>query len=125
MAKVQNLFINGRMDSDTDYSVVDNKSYVRAENMRIAGEGNDGAFKNLKGSELVSSEFTVDGMQVVGIGEGNDNNLFYFLAHKNGLSKIVKYNTETKVSELIIQDNTVLRFDLVRWNNGVEIFPYK
>lgn len=35
MAKVQNLFINGRMDSDTDYSVVDNKSYVRAENMRI------------------------------------------------------------------------------------------
>lgn len=125
MAKVQNLFINGRMDSDTDYSVVDNKSYVRAENMRIAGEGNDGAFKNLKGSKLVSSEFTVDGMQVVGIGEGNDNNLFYFLAHKNGLSKIVKYNTETKVSELIIQDNTVLRFDLVRWNNGVEIFPYK
>ena len=125
MAKVQNLFINGRMDSDTDYSVVDNKSYVRTENMRIVGEGNDGAFKNLKGSELVSSKFTVDGMQVVGIGEGNDNNLFYFLAHKNGLSKIVKYNTETKVSELIIQDNTVLRFDLVRWNNGVEIFPYK
>lgn len=125
MAKVTNVFINGRMDSDTHYSLLDNKSYVRAENIRLTGDGDDGAFKSLKGSDMVS-DFSENGaMVIIGIHRGLNNKLYYFLAQPNGKSKIIQYDVETKQSQLIIQDNTVLRFDLIRWNNGIEIFPYK
>ena len=43
MPKVQNTFLKGKMDSDTNYSLIGNDTYVRAENVRISGEGNDGA----------------------------------------------------------------------------------
>lgn len=125
MPKVNNIFVNGRMDSDTHRSLTDIKSYRYAKNLRPFGEGEDGAMKFMKGSLLVSSKFTDNGMQCVGMHEGNNNKMYYFLAHSNGKSKIVEYDTESKTDRLIIEDNTVLRFDLIRWKNGVEIFPYK
>lgn len=125
MPKVNNIFVNGRMDSDTHRSLTDIKSYRYAKNLRPFGEGEDGSMKFMKGSLLVSSRFTDNGMQCVGMHEGNNNKMYYFLAHSNGKSKIVEYDTESKTDRLIIEDNTVLRFDLIRWKNGVEIFPYK
>lgn len=125
MPDVNNSFIKGVMDSDTHYSLLDNKSFVLLENGRISGDGDDGAIKNLMGSEVVSDYSENGTMTVIGIHRGKDNKLFYFSASPNGKSKIIEYDADTKVSRLIIEDNTVLRFDLVRWNNGVEIFPYK
>lgn len=125
MPDVNNSFIKGIMDSDTHYSLLDNKSFVLLENGRISGDGDDGAIKNLMGSEIVSDYSENGTMTVIGIHRGKDNKLFYFTASPNGKSKIIEYDADTKVSRLIIEDNTVLRFDLVRWNSGVEIFPYK
>lgn len=125
MARVSNTFIGGRMDSDTHYSLMDNKLYVLAENMRLHGVGEDGAFKFLKGSKNVSDLSENRTMRVVGMYEGHNNKMYYFLAHTNGKSKIVEYDQETKQSKVIISDSSILRFDQIRWENGVEKVPYK
>ncbi|MDR2205825.1 MAG: hypothetical protein LBE36_06695 [Flavobacteriaceae bacterium] len=123
--RVHNYFINAKIDSDTAYPFQDGKGYVLAENMRITGNGEDGRFVSLKGSELVSDEFTDDGSVIIGAYEGRNNKMYYALAHPDKTSKIVEYDTETKTSKLIIQDSQYLRFDLIRWETGTEIFPYK
>lgn len=125
MAKVNNNFTNGKMDSDTHYSIIDNQSYVLAENLRLIGYGDDYSFRNLKGSKMVADYSENGTMTCVGIHRGLNNKMYFFLAHTNGKSKIVQYDVETGVHQLIIQDNTVLRFDLIRWNSGTEIKPYK
>lgn len=116
MAKTQNLFIAGKSDSDTSYPLLDNKSFVYAENLRISGEGNDGTFKSLKGSKLVSDGFSQEKGVVIREFEGENNKLFYCIAHKNKLSSIVEYDIETEVSRLIIEDSQYLRFDMLRWD---------
>lgn len=125
MAKVLNNFTAGRMDSDTHYSLLENKDYVRSENLRVIGEGDDGSLKNLKGSLLVSDYSENRQMTVIGQYEGLNNKSYYFLAQPNGKSKIIEYDVETRVSRVIIQDTTVLRFDLIRWDKGQVIFPFK
>ena len=125
MPKVQNTFLKGKMDSDTNYSLIGNDTYVRAENVRISGEGNDGAFKTLKGSQLVSEQYAESGGVIIGAYEGRNNKMYFFIALSNKKSKIVEYDVETQTSRLVISDNKFLRFDLIRWNAGVEIYPYR
>ena len=125
MPKVQNTFLKGRMDSDTNYSLISNDTYVYAENGRISGEGNDGAFKCLKGSQLVSETYSENGGVIIGAFEGRNNKTYYFIALPNKKSKIVEYDVETETSRLVISDNQFLRFDLIRWDKGTVIFPYK
>lgn len=125
MAKVTNIFINGRMNSDTTYPLLDNKDYVRAENLRILGVGEDGRFNFMKGSEMVSDYSDEGQMTIIGMYEGADNILYYFLAQPNGKSRIVAYDVERKTSRLVIEDYQILRFDLIRWHQGQVILPYK
>lgn len=123
--KTSNIFINGRMDSDTHLALQDNKSYIRAENLRISGKGNDGVFQSIKGSELVSDAYSEKGMVVLGAYEGANNKNYFLLAMPNQLSKIIEYDTQTKETKLILEDTETLRFDLVRWNKGEVIKPYQ
>lgn len=113
------------MDSDTHSALIDQKSAVRIENLRISGDGDDGAAKNMRGSKVVSDYSEGGEMSVVGMYEGLKNKLYYLLAMPNGKSKLIEYDVVTETSRIIIQDNIVLRFDLVRWNNGELIFPLK
>ena len=125
MAKVTNIFAEGKMNSDLTYSLTENKGYIRAENLRIIGAGEDGRFNFLKGSKLVS---TIDneGMVVIGMYEGIDNKMYYFLANEDGRSKIVSYDVETQEERVIIDDrNNILRFDIIRWDKGKLIYPLK
>lgn len=125
MAKVTNIFADGKMNSDLTYSLTENKGYVRAENLRIIGAGEDGRFNFLKGSKLVS---TIDneGMVVIGMYEGIDNKMYYFLTNEYGRSKIVSYDVETQEERVIIDDrNNILRFDIIRWDKGKLIYPLK
>ena len=125
MAKVTNIFAEGKMNSDLTYSLTENKGYVRAENLRIIGAGEDGRFNFLKGSKLVS---TIDneGMVVIGMYEGIDNKMYYFLTNEYGRSKIVSYDVETQEERVIIDDrNNILRFDIIRWDKGRLIYPLK
>lgn len=125
MGKFQSIFIAGRMNSDMDYSLLDESSYVRAVNLRISGKGRDGIMHFMKGHTLINSSFYESGMVILGAYEGRNDLIYFFLAHSNGKSKIVSYNVATDETKLIIQDTKVLRFDLVRWNKGEEIKPYK
>lgn len=125
MAKVLNNFTAGKMDSDTHYSLLENKDYVRSENLRIIGEGDDGSLKNLRGSLEVSNYSENKQMTIIGHYEGLNNKSYYFLAQPNGKSKIIEYDVETRISRVIIQDTTVLKFDLIRWDKGQVIFPFR
>ncbi|MCT4151368.1 hypothetical protein HZP59_08995 [Elizabethkingia anophelis] len=124
MPTIQNIFTQGRMDSDIHPTFTDNKGYVRAENLRLSGEGDNGAFKSIK-SSLKISDFSNEEMVLIGSYKGFNDKLFYFLASKTGLSKIIEYDIISGNSRLIIEDTQVLRFDLIRWKEGVEIFPLK
>ena len=127
MAKTQNLFINIRSDSDTNYALLDNKSHVYVENMRISGDGDDGSFKSLKGSKMVSGKYAGQNGVIIREYEGQNNKLYYCVAHKDQLSSIVEYDTETEISRLIIQDSTTLRFDMIRWDEqgNLKDSPYE
>ena len=127
MAKTQNLFINIRSDSDTNYALLDNKSHVYVENMRISGDGDDGSFKSLKGSKMVSGKYAGQNGVIIREYEGQNNKLYYCVAHKDQLSSIVEYDTETEISRLIIQDSTILRFDMIRWDHqgNLKDSPYE
>lgn len=127
MAKTQNLFIKGTSDSDTAYPLLDNKSFVYLENMRISGDGDDGSCKSLKGSKLVSDQYAGEDGVVIREYEGQNNKLYYCVAHKNKLSTIVEYDTETETSKLIIQDSNYLRFDMLRWdeNGNIKNAPFE
>lgn len=127
MAKTQNLFVNIRSDSDTNYALLDNKSAVYVENLRISGDGDDGSFKSLKGSKMVSGKFAGQNGVIIREFEGQNNKLYYCIAHKNKLSSIIEYDTETEVSQLIIEDSTVLRFDMLRWDEqgNLKDSPYE
>ena len=70
MAKVLNNFTKSKMDSDTHYSLLENSDYVRLENMRIIGEGDDGSAKNLKGSLSVSDYSENKTMTIIGQYQG-------------------------------------------------------
>lgn len=120
MATIQNIFTNARMDSDTHYTLMDNKGYVRAENLRLTGEGENGSFNNIK-SSLNVCHLTDDGMVEVGAYEGFNNKSYHFFAKPNRHSMIVEYDVETRESRIIIEDFDVLRFDLIRWKSGAEI----
>lgn len=125
MARVDQFFLSGKMDSDTHYALLDNKTYVRNENLRISSDGDDGALKHIKGSDLVSNHSENSQMTVIGMYEGINNKCYYFLAMPNGKSRIVEYDVETKQSRIIIEDNKILRFDLIRWDKGVTIQPLR
>lgn len=125
MAQLKNIFVSGRMDSDKHNSFQDDKGYKHAENVRPSGKGEDGAVTNIKGSEVVSTLGNESGMVVLGAYEGDNNKNYFFRAMPNGKSQIIEYDTLTSVSKIIIEDSTVLRFDKIRWNSGIEIIPYK
>lgn len=121
MAKVYNTFTNGRMDSDTHHSLVDNKGYSYALNLRPSGYGEDGAMSSIRGSELLVDYSEEGTMTVVGMYSGDNNKLYSFLARRDGLSKIIETDIETKQSRVVIEDAEHLRFDLLRWENCEEV----
>lgn len=120
MANVPNIFVNGRMDSDTNYTLVDNKGYVYALNLRPSGYGEDGTMHSIKGSEKRSDFSENKTMTVVGMYNGENNKLYTFLARRDGLSKITETDIITKETRLIIEDAEFLRFDLLRWEDCEE-----
>lgn len=121
MAKVTNTFLAGRMNSDVNYSLIDNKEYVYALNLRPAGYGKDGTMHAIKGSKLVSDYSENGTMTVVGMFDGDSNKLYTFLARRDGLSKITETDIITEETRLIIEDAEFLRFDMLRWENCEEI----
>ena len=120
MANVPNIFVNGRMDSDTNYTLVDNKGYVYALNLRPSGYGEDGTMHSIKGSSQRSDYSEDKTMTVVGMYNGENNKLYTFLARRDGLSKITETDIITKATRLIIEDAEFLRFDLLRWEDCEE-----
>lgn len=120
MASVPNIFVNGRMDSDTNYTLVDNKGYVYALNLRPSGYGEDGTMHAIKGSKLISNHSESGTMTVIGMFDGSNNKLYTFLARKDGLSKIVETDVIANAERVVIQDKDYLRFDLLRWRDNVE-----
>lgn len=120
MANVPNIFVNGRMDSDTNYTLVDNKGYVYALNLRPSGYGEDGTMHAIKGSSKRSDFSENKTMTVVGMYNGQNNKLYTFLARRDGLSKITETDIITGATRLIIEDAEFLRFDLLRWEDCEE-----
>lgn len=120
MANIPNIFVNGRMDSDTNYTLVDNKGYVYALNLRPSGYGEDGTMHSIKGSSKRSDFSENKTMTVVGMYNGENNKLYTFLARRDGLSKITETDIITGETRLVVEDAEFLRFDLLRWEDCEE-----
>lgn len=119
MPKVTNTFLIPRMDSDTNASFLDNKSYSYLLNMRPTGYGDNGTLRFIKGSELVVDYSENGTLESVKLFEGNNNKIYNFLTRADGLSRIVETDAITRASRIIIEDSTVLRFDFLRYQNGI------
>jgi len=119
MEKVTNIFAIPRMDSDTNYSFLDNKSYSYLLNMRPTGYGENGTLRFIKGSEQIA-DYSENGTMVsVRMFQGDNNKLYNFLARADGFSKIIETDVVTRLSRVIIQDYIHLRFDLFIWQNNL------
>ena len=120
MPTVTNIFTNGRMDSDTDHSLADNKGYRYALNLRPSGYGKDGTMTPIRGSEKIADYSENGSMTVIGMFAGSDNKLYHFLSRCDGFSRIVETDIITEQSKIVIEDSNYLRFDLLRWEDNVE-----
>ena len=81
--------------------------------------------KHLKEANSYREQYAESGGVIIGAYEGRNNKMYFFIALSNKKSKIVEYDVETQTSRLVISDNQFLRFDLIRWDKGTVIFPYK
>lgn len=120
MANIPNIFVSGKMDSDTNYTLVDNKGYVYALNLRPSGYGEDGTMHSIKGSVKKSDFSENKTMTVVGQYAGENDKLYTFLARRDGLSKITETDIITGDTRFIVEDAEFLRFDLLRWEDCEE-----
>lgn len=119
MPKVTNIFPIPRMDSDTNYAFLDNKSYSYLLNMRPTGYGENGTLRFIKGSEQIADYSDGKTMVSVRMFQGDNNKLYNFLARADGFSRIIETDVITRQSRVIIEDYVHLRFDLFRWQNNL------
>lgn len=124
MAKLINTFVKGLMNKDLDVSLLPQDIHTHAENLIFStSNGKDRTGTNVKGNEVIgdatggNSDF-----KCIGAYFSKDNDcIYYFLASSTGAeSKVVEFNTVTKVTTVVLDDDRgLLNFNKQDFITGV------
>ena len=114
--KLQNTFLQGRMDSDTDERLLQKGVYRDALNIQVANsEGsNVGAVENIIGNTKVSN-FNLTNAKCIGeLEDGKSRKIYYFIT-SDEKDLVIEFDEETltttRVLESTIAGNNILKFN--------------
>ena len=110
--KLQNTFVQSRMNRDIDERLIPKGQYINAENIRVvSSDGSDvGAVENIKGNE----KLTTDGIAwatVIGACIDESNNHIYYFVTSPTLDIVYEYNTLTDTLVRVLQDTAGRELD--------------
>jgi len=123
MAKLRNVFVEGKMRKDTAKELLPQTSFVHAENLRFhINDGADGKGKSPKGSLKISdvTEGNTD-LKCIGAYHNQDLNVIYYkLASTDGLISIdAEYDILNDETTIVQKDtNGVLKYDKTGFITG-------
>src|SRR6188768_794431 len=113
MAKFQNFFSKGTINRDSDERFVESNELIDAENFFVTtvDSSDMGVGKNALGNALKTS-YNVVGGKNYGTGVDSTNNFIYNIVKGDLYDYIFEYNTETELSEIVLQSTTGTRLNL-------------
>lgn len=112
--KIQNIFVKGVCDKDSDERFVSPETLIDSENFIVTNTNgsNGGVGKNVAGN-LLKTSYNIPGAKT--IGEGSDSTLekVYNFISGNLFDYIIEYDIPNNTSEIVLQDTKgrVLKFD--------------
>jgi len=123
--KLQNTFSLGTVNKDSDSRFVSPNELVDAENFFVTTvDSSDlGVGKNALGNALKTA-YNIPGGKTIGVGTNNSIGKIYNLIKGTSFDYVIEYDTETSVSEIILQSTTggVLNFKEGEMINKVDVF---
>jgi len=124
MARINNVFSQGKMNKDLDERIIPNGEYRDAMNIQLStSDGSDvGVIQNLLGNQLLSNNINIASGTCVGtVVDEKDNAIYWFvtdsnrdmiLQYKNGLTKVV-FNDPSKQVLKFNQDNIITGINIL------------
>ena len=113
--KLQNTFVQSKMNKDIDERLLPKGQYPHAENIRIANsDGSDvGALENVKGNEKLTNLALVNATTIGAISDGSNEKLYWFITSDNK-DLVVEYDVSNSQTNVVLQStkpNGVLNFN--------------
>ena len=124
MARINNVFSQGKMNKDLDERIIPNGEYRDAMNIQLSTSdgSNVGVIQNLLGNQILSNNINIAGGTCVGtVVDEKDNAIYWFvtdsnrdmiLQYKNGLTKVV-FNDPSKQVLKFNQDNIITGINIL------------
>ena len=112
MARINNVFSQGKMNKDLDERIIPNGEYRDAMNIQLSTSdgSNVGVIQNLLGNQILSNNINIASGTCVGtVVDEKDNAIYWFvtdsnrdmiLQYKNGLTKVVFNDPSKQVLKL-------------------------
>ena len=118
--ELKNNFVTGKMNKDTNLRLLKDSEYIHAENVQIIQAGNNGVVKNFKGTTQKANlvDDLINPFCISRTKDLSEQNIYYFVAADNG-SKIIEYDLNTEVSEVVLHHDSLLGFNQNRIIHGV------
>lgn len=111
--KLQNTFVQGKMNKDTDERLLPKGQYPHAENIRVINsEGSDiGAVENVRGNKALTS-FSLTNATTIGAFTDDSNQKIYWFTTSEDRDLLVEYDYSNQVSTILLDDTTnILNFN--------------
>lgn len=113
MIKFQNIFRRGVVNQDSDPRFVSPDEMIDAENFFVATvDSNMGVGKNALGNALKTA-YNIEGGKTIGNGVDSTNELIYSFIKGDLYDYIIEYNTQTELSEIVLQSTTGTRLNFI------------
>jgi len=114
MAKIQNTFIKGLIDKDSDKRFAADQVLTDAENFTVlTTEGsNRGVGKNFTGN-VQKTNYGIPGAVTIGKGINESQNKVYNFIKGELHDYIIEYDVENDVSEIVLQSTTGTRLNFI------------
>lgn len=112
MAKLQNLFLSGILDTDNNRRLVNSNTLVDAENFVVVTteNSNRGVGRNVPGNiKITSNNFTSP--EVLGSRANNSKEKIYYFVKTATTDYIVEFNYLTKANAIVLQSSTGSRLN--------------
>ncbi len=110
--KIQNLFFLGTIDKDSQNRFVENGKLLDAENFLVTTSPKKGVGKSVLGN-VKRSNYNYSGAKCIGLGTNPSKNKAYIFIKATSFDYIVEYDTETFVSEIVLQSTTGTRLNFI------------
>jgi len=123
MARINNVFSQGKMNKDLDERIIPNGEYRDAMNVQLStSDGSDvGVIQNLLGNKILSSSIDIiDGTCVGTVVDEKDNAIYWFVTDSNR-DMILQYKNDLVVTVFNDPSKRILNFNKDNIITGINI----